>query len=301
MKRSKGFTLIELLVVIAIIGILVALLLPAISRAREAARSAACKNNLRQFGIGMHLFADKDPAGRYCTGQNDFLRDGCMDTYGWAADLLNIQAAKPSEMLCPSNPLISSEKINELLGKDTTNSGKDGCPPSRYAEGICGKDNWNGLSGTGTGGVTTGAVFCKTDDLTAERGNLVARYFLEGGYNTNYSAGWFLSRSAPKVKNISGNLATTNTSAPTGTSSGLKGLSTTLGPVTRRLVEGGPVVTSTIPFLGCAAPGDINEATLVVDLEYKSTDAFANGIRKDRLFVPSGALLTEAACDGPAY
>lgn len=259
----RGFTLIELLVVIAIIAILAALLVPAVQRAREAARSAECKNNLRQIGIGLHTFAENDRFGRLCTGAYDFRRDGCIDTWGWVADLVNIGAAYPQDMLCPSNPLTGSEKLNDLLGVTSSTAAKEGAPPERLDVGVCNS--------------TSGLISLAAGDA---RSILVADQLLGKGYGTNYASSWHMVRSG--VKGFPG----TTVTDVVGPADGAKGLSGSNGPIRLRDISAGKIVSSAIAMLGDAAPGDAKEAILSNDIPG---------------YLVAGDRLVESFNDGPAY
>jgi prepilin-type N-terminal cleavage/methylation domain-containing protein/prepilin-type processing-associated H-X9-DG protein len=281
-QKKTGFTLVELLVVVTIIGILVSMLMPALSRAREAARNAYCKNNMRQFFVGMSLFADKDPAQRLCTGAFDFRRDGCPDTWGWVADLVNLGAGKPGEMLCPTNPIQYQEKWNDMLGADTT-SAKDGAPAGRLNCGVC------GTSTTSFGG---------TSINTAARADYITRAILEKGYNTNYAASWFLVRGAVKYEPGSTPLS----SKIEGGSYSFKGLKMCTGPLTRKMLDGSSLASSVVPLLGDAAPGDPDEAILTLDLK-RSPSTLPAGFSddgKEVTYAAAGDRLCESFCDGPA-
>lgn len=277
----EGFTLIELLVVISIIAILAALLLPAIQSAREAARSTQCKSNLRQVGIGMHVFAENDPGQRFCSGAYDPSRDGCPDTYGWVADMIRVKAGNPGNLLCPSNPSKGLEKINDLLGKNTSNANI--APPDRLNKGMCA-----GLFATPI----------MMGDYSARVG--VVGDHINAGYNTNYASSWFMVRGQPvtfatTTSGVTTSFirATNSTAVPPITN--MKDLRAVRGPLTRVDSEQSDVPSSNIPMLGDAAPGDAGEAILVATPVNSADGKTVNP------GLTVGARLAETFNDGPSY
>lgn len=271
-EARRGFTLIELLVVIAIIAILVALLLPAIQAAREAARRTQCKSNLKQIGISLNVHADKDSAGRFCTGAFDLNRDGSPDRYGWVADMISMNAGLPNDMRCPTNEIRGTEKLNDFIGLTAT-SGTGNMPVER--SGNYGKwfvQIWD-----------QGTPISGAPKVTGVARAAVIADMVKNGYNSNYACSWFMVRGQARMQ------PTANTSAGAfiDASSGFKEYQDTLGPLTIRQMTGGDVPSNNIPMMGDAAPGDADEAFLTDTL--LGTDLFA------------GARLGEAFNDGPAY
>jgi prepilin-type N-terminal cleavage/methylation domain-containing protein/prepilin-type processing-associated H-X9-DG protein len=279
MKR-KGFTLIELLVVIAIIGLLVALLLPALARAREAARSTTCQSNLRQFGQSMYIFADRDPKKRLTSGAFDAIRDGAPDQVGWVGDMISLGTGLPSQMLCPSNVIRGSEKLNDMNssspGSSSTNELATDATVLNRAKTFAKSKYFQYYTFQAKGpGITiyTGAGTSPWPSQVA----MVQEAIAQGGINTNYASSWFAARGTAKLEIVA------NVAMPR---AGQKVLRGGYDGMALRIVEKARVPSSAIPMMGDASPGDTDEA-------------IANGDFSPE--IPAGSRLGESFVDGPSY
>jgi prepilin-type processing-associated H-X9-DG protein len=282
-----------MLIVVGIIAVLAALLLPALVAAREAARGSTCKNNLRQFGIGMNVYADNNN-GYFCSGAMDWKRDGVVTEVGWVADLVNT-GINVGGMLCPTNEVQMTEKFNDLLG--VTSSGLTSCGidfggsperltpdgelvinPCRLILGTWPVNPVHPTSWTAPWGTTyTGGVALIAG--SEERRRVVEEMIWKKGYNSNYVASWWLVRSGVKL-NRDGNLVDIDGTGPCPASN--KERVSTFGPLSRRLSDVAATPSSNIPLLADTHVGDIREAVLtqtVGDIEAGSRlgEAFSDG------------------------
>jgi prepilin-type N-terminal cleavage/methylation domain-containing protein/prepilin-type processing-associated H-X9-DG protein len=249
-SNNSAFTLVELLAVIAIIGVLVALLLPAIGLAREAARDASCRNNLRQFGFSMQNHAQQHREA-FCSGAFDWLRDGAISDYSWVGDAIK-QNYTPGKQMCMSNPARGADVLEDLLNANTTMApfitsatcvDVLGSPPRKdpagnFVHNPCRFIADPMVSGLGA---TPGAP-ARRDYVEAE--------VVRKNFNTNYTASWFLVRS-DVLLTPNGNIRSNKPGC--GEPATPTSRTYTRGPLKRQVLDTSTTPASLVPLLGDGA------------------------------------------------
>ena len=178
--------------------------------------------------------------GALTTGAMNWQLDGAVTEVGWVADMVNSEM-EVGEMLCPTNPYRITESYNQLLSLDT--AGFDACLNRLGSQPKTAPDGTQIINA------------CRQIDTSSlapssePRRQLIEKQVFDKGYNTNYTASWFLARTTV-VLDASGNLR----QSTAGCGADIRSRNSTIGPLTLRHVDAARTSSSTIPLLGDGAP-----------------------------------------------
>ncbi len=279
-SARRGFTLVELLVVIAIIGLLVAILLPALSSARNSAQAAGSGSNLSSFGRGFLIHSTEDKQSRMTTGAFDHLRDGDVRKFGWVADLIKVKVANPGKSLDPANVSTVNEKVADYIGAVVANNTK--------ANGL----KWK----TKTSDVMFGGASGPTDYVGALNTQAKRTKLMEDGYNSNYATTWHFSR-GDVVLGTDGKINSDGKMNPSASDPSKCPLDGD-GPLTEKKLTGGGVSRDRVALMGASRNGDGADALVVTAAPGAEFGIFQTFFGTDQKLVTTGAILVESFTDG---
>lgn len=236
-------TRIELIFSAYALTMIAALAAPAILITRERQHQATCQNSLRQIGVSLFTFADRDTSNRLCSGLPDWLYDGCPDTYGWPADLRQTVGDRGVSLMCPSNPAGVPDTFEDLVGKAGSVAISQRSPVS---------DDFVNVGRCRDFAVSFEEPH-NNPDSGGEFGGLQSRKtavkdFFSSSFATNYAASWYLART--RFRTID------EFASPKAASEELNArhLAATVGPIQIRTLDRSHLPSSLVPLLGDAAP-----------------------------------------------